>query len=388
MPCRLKQFNFLKGNIFKQGVPMNVKILLCLITLSCNCIHSLASDFNGSGTDDIAIFRPSTGLWAVRGVTRCYYGKDGDIPATSDYDGDGCSDITIFRPVSGLWAIRNITQGYFGKEGDIPITGGGTKRAYNPDVFQVDDMSGIVRVGYNTQNSGFEVGRSYLHNPSPDWPDGIGHNVTFYSAWDQGDGRFVWDNDRNALRVIKYPSDTGWELVPGYCSISVGYDASATGNSAAAFGSRVSASGFGSLASGDYSFASGDRSVCLGGLYGFASGTNSVAIGQFVKAEADNAIVIGRGAGNIGDIFTYLVNDKPDSLMVGFNTDTDPSLFVDSYGVGVGMTSPARKLHVKDVMRLEPRSTAPDNPSQGDLYFDSTDAKLKCYDGSSWRDCF
>ncbi|MDP8235209.1 MAG: hypothetical protein P9M08_02385, partial [Candidatus Erginobacter occultus] len=128
--------------------------------------------------------------------------------------------------------------------------------------------------------------------------------------------------------------------------------------------------------------------VCLGGWYGFATATNSVAIGQFVKAEANNAIVIGRGFGNIGDIFTYLINDNPNSLMVGFNTDTDPALFVDSVGIGAGTTSPARKLHVNDVMRLEPRSMAPDNPSEGDLYYDSGTHKLKCYDGSSWQDCF
>ncbi|MDP8215467.1 MAG: hypothetical protein RAO92_02410 [Candidatus Euphemobacter frigidus] len=28
------------------------------------------------------IFRGSSGLWALRGVTRTYYGTDGDIPVT------------------------------------------------------------------------------------------------------------------------------------------------------------------------------------------------------------------------------------------------------------------------------------------------------------------
>jgi len=35
---------------------------------------SLAADFDGDGTNDIGIFRASSGLGAVRGVTRVYLG--------------------------------------------------------------------------------------------------------------------------------------------------------------------------------------------------------------------------------------------------------------------------------------------------------------------------
>ena len=50
---------------------------------------SLAADFNGDGRDDIAVFRPSIGLWAVRGVTRVYFGGSGDNPVPADYNHDG-----------------------------------------------------------------------------------------------------------------------------------------------------------------------------------------------------------------------------------------------------------------------------------------------------------
>lgn len=56
--------------------------------------------------------------------------------------------------------------------------------------------------------------------------------------------------------------------------------------------------------------------------------------------------------------------------------------------VGIGLTNPARKLHVDDVMRLEPRSTAPSSPSAGDIFFNSSTNKLQCYDGTAWQDCF
>jgi hypothetical protein len=56
--------------------------------------------------------------------------------------------------------------------------------------------------------------------------------------------------------------------------------------------------------------------------------------------------------------------------------------------VGIGTTSPTRRLHVSDVMRLEPRATAPGSPNKGDIYFDSSDDKLKCYDGTAWQNLF
>jgi len=42
----------------------------------------VGEDYSGDATDDIAIFRDSTGLWAIRGVSRIYFGTTGDIPVT------------------------------------------------------------------------------------------------------------------------------------------------------------------------------------------------------------------------------------------------------------------------------------------------------------------
>jgi hypothetical protein len=82
-----------------------------------------AADFNGDGTNDIGIFRPGSGLWAVRSVTRVYFGKTGDEPMPGDYDGDGTVDIALFRPSSGLWAARGVTRVYFGSSSDEPLAG-------------------------------------------------------------------------------------------------------------------------------------------------------------------------------------------------------------------------------------------------------------------------
>ena len=80
-----------------------------------------SSDYNGDGTSDIAIFRWTSGLWAIRDLTRAYFGTSGDIPVPGDYDGDGNSDISIYRPDTSLWSVRNVTRAYFGDENDIPV---------------------------------------------------------------------------------------------------------------------------------------------------------------------------------------------------------------------------------------------------------------------------
>ena len=61
---------------------------------------------------------------------------------------------------------------------------------------------------------------------------------------------------------------------------------------------------------------------------------------------------------------------------------------VPNANTGLGTNSPARALHVDDVMRLDPRSSAPSSPSEGDIYYDGTLHKLRCYNGSSWQNCF
>ncbi len=46
------------------------------------------------------------------------------------------------------------------------------------------------------------------------------------------------------------------------------------------------------------------------------------------------------------------------------------------------------KLNVIDVIKLQPRTSPPSTPSEGDLYMDSTDHKLQVFDGTIWQSCW
>ncbi len=90
---------------------------------SISCPGIVSGDYNGDGTPDIAIFRPSSGLWAIRGMSRTYFGTSQDVLTPADYSGDGIVNIAVFRPSAGLWAISGLTRIYFGGFDDIPVPG-------------------------------------------------------------------------------------------------------------------------------------------------------------------------------------------------------------------------------------------------------------------------
>ena len=107
----------------------------------------VVGDWNGSGTEEIGLFRPSTGEWFLDvngngqwdgcGVDKCLgqFGGDGDLPVVGDWDGTGEVGIGIFRPSTAEWFLdmnRNgkfdgcevdACLGPFGAPGDLPVVG-------------------------------------------------------------------------------------------------------------------------------------------------------------------------------------------------------------------------------------------------------------------------
>ncbi len=94
------------------------------ITATQGVVHKTpAPDFNGDGSTDIAVFRPSEGMWYAQGQPAVMWGASTDTPVAQDYSGDGLTDIAVFRPAEGMWYIQGLPFTMWGMTGDIPVPG-------------------------------------------------------------------------------------------------------------------------------------------------------------------------------------------------------------------------------------------------------------------------
>jgi D-alanyl-D-alanine carboxypeptidase len=107
-----------------------------------------------------------------------------------------------------------------------------------------------------------------------------------------------------------------------------------------------------------------------------SSNSNSITVNIGQSAISGNITVRGNNMYGAGNFSTLAVSVNP------ANANTTPG------NVGVNVQTPQRNLHVKDVIRLEPRNEAPDNPKEGDIYYDGLLKKLRVYDGIAWKDCW
>ncbi len=93
----------------------------------------VSADYDGDGRTDTAVFKnvDGFGIWQIKrsadaGVTSEQFGFATDIPARGDYDGDGINDLAVYRPSTGVWYVkRSSNTGYtivrFGLAEDKPI---------------------------------------------------------------------------------------------------------------------------------------------------------------------------------------------------------------------------------------------------------------------------
>jgi hypothetical protein len=111
--------------------PANGNVIYTATNYGLSGDNDAPADYDGDGKDDIAVWRPSTGVWYYLASSNSTsyqdtIGQSGDIPVPGDYNNDDITDIAVWRPSIGDWFIHpsgggRATQTHWGASGDIPV---------------------------------------------------------------------------------------------------------------------------------------------------------------------------------------------------------------------------------------------------------------------------
>jgi hypothetical protein len=144
---------------------------------------------------------------------------------------------------------------------------------------------------------------------------------------------------------------------------------------------------------------SGSNNVFLGSSTGAInnSGNYNVFLGSHIgfAQSSNNNIYIGYQAGTM--------NNTDGNIMIGFQsgiTETNSNrLYIDNSGADkynaliygefdTDLLMMNAAVKIRDLLNIKPRSGAPSNPEEGDVYYDSNLHKLMVWNGTAWMACW
>ncbi len=171
------------------------------------------SDFDGDGNSDLAVWRPSSGVWHINrsadnGYSATQFGgaSFGDVVVPGNYDGDKKIDYAVFR--GGVWYIMNSSDGAvhmvtFGLPDDLPVPGD-----YDGDgktdisVWRPSDGNWYV---IRSSDGAFDVRHFGIAGDLPVPGDFDGDGITDLAVWRPNSGEwYVLQSSDGALSTIKF----------------------------------------------------------------------------------------------------------------------------------------------------------------------------------------
>jgi hypothetical protein len=181
----------------------------------------VVGDWNNDGVSEIAVFRPSTGMWYLDlnandhldscSTDRCFgpFGMSGDLPVAGDWNGDGIARIGVFRPSTGKW--------YQDLNGNGQWDGCGVDGCYGPfgmsgDQAIAGDWNGDGRVQIGVFRP--STGKWYLDlNGNAQW-DGCGTDGCYGPFGVSGDLSVAgdWNGDGIARIGVFRPNTGRWYM--------------------------------------------------------------------------------------------------------------------------------------------------------------------------------
>ena len=171
------------------------------------------SDFDGDGKSDVAVWRPSTGIWYVnRSVDNNFsasqFGGEafGDVVVPGNYDGDKKIDYAVYR--NGVWFIMNSSNGsvktvQFGIATDKPVPGD-----YDGDgktdiaVWRPSNATWYI---WRSSDSGFDYRQWGINDDVPLAGDFDGDGITDIAVWRPGDGNwYVMQSTDGSMAAVHF----------------------------------------------------------------------------------------------------------------------------------------------------------------------------------------
>ncbi len=162
--------------------------------------HSNRADFDGDGSNDLAVFRPSTGAWYTQnseGFGAQVFGGANDKVVSADYDGDGKTDMAVFKNVggAGVWEIRHssdggITATQFGFATDDAVRGDFDGDGLN-DIAVFRPSTGVWYIK-KSDNSGFIIVQFGLSGDIAIPADFDGDGKDDIAVFRPSDGNWYW----------------------------------------------------------------------------------------------------------------------------------------------------------------------------------------------------